>query len=40
VARAIADYRTTTRLSAADDLRNVSGFPVDRLDSLKPRLQF
>lgn len=40
VARAILDYRSMTRITSADDLKNVTGFPVARIDALKPHLQF
>jgi hypothetical protein len=40
IAKAIVDYRATVRLTTADDLRNVAGFPAARIDTLKPHLQF
>lgn len=40
VAQAIIDYRSTMRLTSAEDLKRVPGLAASKVDGLKTRLQF
>jgi hypothetical protein len=40
VAQAIIDYRSTTRLTSADDLTKVPGLDASKVEALEPHLQF
>ncbi len=39
-AQAVVAYRTTMRLTSAEDLRNVAGITAEKVESVKERLQF